>query len=233
MPTQISTIETLVRQRLDEISPRYWASDELVGIIGAGVRDLWRDIANLKQEHFLTVNTTDVTMPADSYELAGVPNDVHKVHLIEVRDLTSSSNGLVFQPLDYNHKDFALARSRGSISPEADTIFYAITAPGSPVGAPVIRVAPSVSSTVNLRFSYVPTLGTLTAGSVVPIPGEADNALVAWSVAYARAKEREDRAPDPAWIKIYATEKDNLLNSLGLRQYHEPSYADALFSEYW
>ena len=233
MSTQISAVETLVRQRLDEISPRYWSSDELVGHISAGIRDLWRDIANLKQEHYLTVDETNVYMPANSYELAGVPVDVHKVHLIEVRDLTGTSNGLVFAPLDYNHKDFALARSRGSIAPEADTIFYAITAPGSPVGAPVIRVAPKVSSAVNLRFSYVPTLGTLTAGSMVPIPGEADNALVAWTVGYARAKEREDRAPDPAWMKIYGMEKENLLNSLGLRQYHEPSYADALFSEYW
>jgi hypothetical protein len=86
---------------------------------------------------------------------------------------------------------------------------------------------------VSLRFVYVPTLATMTAASTVPIPGEADNALIAWTVAYARAKERDDRSPDPGWLTVYATEKQHLLQSLGLRQLQEPEYVKAMFEEYW
>lgn len=231
----ISTIELLARQRLAEITPRFWASSELLSIISAGTRDLWRDIVDLKQEHYLTVNNTNVTLQPNSDRLSGVPQDVHKVYLIEGRDLTtnSSNQGLVFQPKDYNHNDFQLARSRPVTEPSNDIIYYCVTSQGGPVGAPIIYVAPQVNSAVNISFAYVPTLGTLTPESLVPIPGEADNALVAWTVAFARAKEREDRAPDPSWLSIYATEKQHLLQSLGLRQYHEPLYVDAMFAEYW
>ena len=48
-----------------------------------------------------------------------------------------------------------------------------------------------------------------------------------------RAKEREDRSPDPSWLAIYANEKQMLLQSLGLRQYHEPQKVDDIFAEYW
>lgn len=235
MPVKISAIESLARLRLIETTPRFWTSDELVQIIVAGVRDLWRDIVDLKQEHYLTRNTTDVFFAADSDTLSGIPNDVHKVYMIEGLDLTTTSSnvGLQFKPLDYNHNNFQLARSRGAIDPSNDTIYYSITSQGAPVGAPIIYAAPKVTSRVNINFIYVPTLPVLTADSFVPIPGEADNALVAWTVAFARAKEREDRSPDANWLSVYATEKQHLLQSLGLRQYQEPLYADATFQEYW
>lgn len=235
MSVKISDIEALARLRLVEITPRFWTSDELVQIIIAGIRDLWRDVVDLKQEHFLKVNTFDVYMDAEATQLRGVPADVHKVYLIEPRDLTTNgtNHGLIFKPLDYNHKDFQLARSREAIDAANDTIFYSITGQGAPINAPTIYVAPKVSSIVPIAFSYVPTLGQLLASSVIPIPGEADNALVAWAVAFARAKESDDRAPDANWLAIYGTEKQHLMQSLGLRQYQEPSYVDAEFEEYW
>jgi hypothetical protein len=235
MPTLVSTIETQARLRLIEPTARFWSSAELVEIISAGVKDLWRDIVDLKQEHFLTINGTDVYQGANAATLSGVPTDVHKVYIIEARDLTTngSNAGLQFKPLDYNADSFQMARSRAAIDPVNDTIYYAITAQGAPVNAPVIYVAPKVTSQVNLSFCYVPTLGKLEAGSVIPIPGECDNAMIAWTVAFARAKEREDRAPDPSWLSIFATEKQHLLQSLGLRQLQEPSYADAMFAQYW
>lgn len=234
MPTLISTIETLSRQRLIETTPRFWTSAELVDITIAGIKDLWRDICDLKGEHFLTV-TENVRMPANSSQLASVPNDVHKVYLIEPADTgTNSSNkGLIFEPKDYNDHAFRQARSRSAIEPQNDVIYYAITSQGAPVGSPIIRVAPQVTSEVDLHFVYIPTLGNLESSSYVPIPGECDNALIAWTVAFARGKEREDRSPDPNWLAIYATEKEHLLQSLGLRQVQEPTYVDALFQEYW
>lgn len=235
MPTQISTIVSKARKRLIEPTASFWTDDELRDICIDGVKDLWRDIVDLKQEHYLVFNTTDVYFPAQSDRLAGVPADVHKVYMLEPVDTTSNSTnvGLTFQPLDYNHKDFIRSRTVDAIEPTNSSIYYAISGQGAPVNSPVIKCAPKVNSDVRINFVYVPTLGPLSENSAVPIPGEADNALVAWTVAYARAKEREDRAPDSGWLGIYATEKQHLLQSLGLREYQEPSVAIALFEEYW
>lgn len=234
MATQISTIEMLARVHLLETAAGFWTSAELTAHIAAGIRDLWRDTVDLKQEHYLTIDQT-VTLDASTATLSGVPNDVHKVYLIEPLDTSESSanQGLTFEPRDYNDKRFIGARSLSAISPSSGVIYYAITGQGAPSGPTVIRIAPQVTSQVAISFVYVPTLGQLTTNSIVPIPGEADNALVAWTVAFARAKEREDRSPDPNWIAIYNTEKQHLLTSLGLRQYQESQFVNALFEEYW
>jgi hypothetical protein len=235
LATTISAIEVLARQRLIEPTPIFWTSDEIVQIIIAGIRDLWRDIVDLKQEHYLTIDTTHVTYVSAATQLTGVPADVHKVYLIEaLYNGTNQANvGLIFTPQDFNNQNFQMARSRGSIDPTNETIYYAVTDQGAPVSAPIILCAPAVTSPVSVRFCYVPTLGTLTSASTVPIPGEADNALVAWTVAFARGKEREDRSPDSAWLSIYATEKLHLMESLGLRQYQEPQYVPAIYGDYW
>jgi len=236
VPTLISSIESQVRANpLIETAASFWTSAELTNLIVSGIKDLWRDVVDLKQEHFLTIDNTNVSFEANTASLTGVPTDVHKVYLIEPRDLTTNStnHGLIFQPRDYNHKSFQLARSRDAVDPTNDTLYFAITAQGSPVGAPVIYCAPKVTSRVLLSFCYCPTLIAMTNASPVPIPGEADNALIAWTAAFARAKEREDRSPDPNWLAVYATEKQHLLESLGLREYQEPKFGDALFEEYW
>lgn len=235
MATLISEAVVIARQHLVEPTPNYWSNTELVNLGIAGCKDLWRDVADLKQEHFLKKDTQNVTFPPNSGVLAGVPLDVHKIYMIEPRDLSEngSNHGLLFKPLPYNDNLFQLARSRSAIEASNDTIFYALSGQGSPVNATIVDVAPKVTSAVPLNFVYVPTLQPMTIDSIIPIPGEADNAVVAWIVAYARAKEREDRSPDPMWLGIYATEKAHLLQSLGLRQYQEPSYANAMFAEYW
>jgi hypothetical protein len=236
MPTSLSAIETLVRATpLIEPVAKYWTSTELQALINQGIKDLWRSIVDLKQEHYLTIDDTNVILPANSSVLVGVPNDVHKVYMVEPRDLTQngSNRGLMFQPRDYNSDVFQMARSTGAIDPVNGVIYYAVHKQGAPVNAPEIRVAPQVTSTVPISFCYVPSLVTLPPEGIVPIPGEADNALVAWTVAYARAKERDDRSPDPAWLAIYANEKQNILQSLGLRDYQENTFAEAVFENYW
>lgn len=235
MASLISAIETKVRLRLDEPTARFWSSDEIVAIIAAGIYDLWRPMVDLKQEYFLTVDATNVSLTADTSTLTGIPSDVYKIYALEVRDgsSTSSNKNLFFEPLEYNHSYFENARTLAAVEPTNNTIFYTVIGAGGPVAAPTIRVAPQVSSAVDLTLTYVPTIGTLTSASTVPLPGEVDNALIAWAVAYARAKERDDKDPDPNWLSIYATEKQNLLQSLGLRNLHKPLFVDGLFQENW
>lgn len=240
MATLISSIETQARRHLVETTASFWSSAELVDIIGKGILDLWRDIVDLKAEHYLTIDETNVSLSADTSTLSGVPSDVHKVYLIEPTSTTSGSTyeGLIFKPLDYNHALFQSARSSANVAPKNNVIYYAIRGQGAPVAAPTINVAPKVTSAItatNIRFAYVPVLATadLEAGDNVPIPGEADNALIAWTVSFARAKERDDHSPDPNWLAIYATDKAHLLQSLGLRQYQEPLITDAMWESYW
>jgi hypothetical protein len=77
------------------------------------VKDLWRDIVDLKQEHFLTVDNTNVSLAANTSTLTGLPSDVHKVYMIEPRDISQDSNfvGLSFVPLDYNDPKFQIGTS--------------------------------------------------------------------------------------------------------------------------
>ena len=235
MSTTIANIIPVVRNHLVEPTPVFWSDAELTDIAIRGIHDLWRDIADLKQEHYLTIDRTHVNFPPNSSVLTGVPADIHKIFQIEPVDMTDngSFHGLLFLPLKYNDQTFQLARSRSPIDPTNDVVYYATHSQGAPVNAPVIVCAPQVTSNVPVSIAYVPTLGALVETDIIPIPGEADNAVIAWTVAFARAKEREDRSPDDAWLAIFATEKDHLLQSLGLRQYQEPIYVQATWQEYW
>lgn len=237
MATLLSAIETQVRRHLDETTAAFWTSAELVDIMNRGIKDLWRDIVDLKAEHFLTVDTTHVTLVANTETMTGVPADVHKVYLIvPVSNGEGEANeGLNFDPLDYNHRFFQSALTRPDIDPKNDVVYYAITGAGAPTGtsSTTIYVAPQVNSTLALRFVYVPVLSDVAAGGNNPIPGESDNALIAWTIAFARSKEQEERSPDANWLTIYGTEKQHLLQSLGLRQYQENTFSEAVFQEFW
>lgn len=235
MPTTIAEIEATVRERLIEQTPTYWSSEELTKIIVLGIKDLWRSIVDLKAEHYLIVNTTDVSVVANSDTLQGVPNDVHKVYMIEpiFSQVPSARQQMAFTPKEFNHPDFQAARSRPPVAEPVGEVLYAITGLGAPVGSPTIRIAPKINADIPLSFSYVPSLEVLVSGSYIPIPGEADNALVAWTVAYARAKETDSHGPDQSWLGVYAAEKQNLMQSLGLRQLQEPIVTDGIFDAMW
>jgi hypothetical protein len=220
------------------VSNAYWTDSELLDLARRGVTDLWAAILDLNQEHFLTIDDTNVSVTASTATLTGVPSDVFRVHLIEPRDVTDSSTtrNVEFYPRDINSADFRNARAEGTIDVTGDAVvFYCIVGAGSPIAAPTIQIAPKLSAAVNLRLVYVPTLAVsgYATTSTNPIPGESDNAIISWIVAFARAKEREDRSPDAAWLSIYATEKQSLLTRLTPRQTQEPEIVEGLFEGYW
>jgi len=234
--TTIAALIAIARRHLNEpaeTSSSYWTDAELAALISAGARDLWRAINDNFQHYFLTVDTTNVSMAAGTTTLTGVPADVAIIRGIEPLDL-SSRPGIVFESRDYNHVDFARARSLTSQDPSAGLkIFYCVTGAGAPVAAPVIQVAPQINAALALRFSYVPTLAPIDKNGNNPIPGESDNALVAWCVAYAGSKGSEEQEPDAGWLKIYGTEKTNILVSLTPRQTDDDDVAEAFFEDLW
>lgn len=235
MATALSSIESQAREHLKETTASFWSSAELIAIINKGIKDLWGAIIDLHQEHYITVDASNVSLAASTASLTGVPTDVFRVLLIEPRDTTTTpGRSIVFTPRDYNSPEFINARSRTAVDPSGGLeIFYAITQAGAPVGAPTILIAPQISSALNLRLVYVPVIATKVAGDDNPIPGESDQALINWCVAWARAKEREDRSPDPAWLAAYSTEKGAMLTRLTPRQTQEPDVVGDLWGAWF
>lgn len=231
MATTIDTIVTRARVHLIEPVASFWSDAELVSHAILGCQDLWRSIIDNYQDYFLTIDEVNVTQDAGVSTLTGVPQDVFRIKGIEPRSLSDTQ--LLYVPLDYSHPDFQRARSTSAAEPTSMTFFYDLIGTAAPVGAPSIYVAPLASRQVPLRLIYIPTLPALTGASNNPIAGETDNAIMAWVIAYARAKEREDRAPDAEWISIYATEKQHILQAITPRQDDENDYVEALFEPYW
>ena len=236
MPTTLAQIEGMAREILLEPVPNLWSSSHMQNIARNGCKDLWRSIVDLKQEHYLNINATDVFLPASTNRLSGLPSDIYKVYLIEPRDLTSTGahSQIIFTPMDWNDDRFAGARAQSDIDPSSGgEIFFCVKDAGAPTGdGPNIETAPQVTAQVNLAFSYYPTLPDLNENSFVHIPGE-DNALVAWTIAFARASERDDRSPDPSWMAVYSTEKQNILQGLGVRQVQAPQMVLGVFEAWW
>lgn len=236
MATLLSSLETSSRNHLKEATASFWTSVELIDIVNRGIKDLWGGITDLYEDHYITVDETNVSLAAATATLTGVPTDVHRVTLIEPRDTTvgATSRDVLFFPRKYNDPMFINARAMSNQDPTGGLgVFYDVHGAGAPVGAPTIRVAPKLTSALNLRFVYVPTIALKVAADDNPIPGESDQALIAWIVAYARAKEREDRSPDPNWLAIYATEKQNVLTRLAPRQTQEPEVVDGVFDVFF
>lgn len=215
------------------IASPFWTEQELHDILALGCKDLWRAIVDLHQGHFTTIDATNVSLAANSSALTGVPADCFRVLMIEARNLAtnSSTGGFYFVPKPYKSAQFQAARVLTANAAQALTtaILFDILNAGSPVAAPSIVVAPQIGSALLLSLVYTHTLAALTESDINPIPGESDNALVSWCVAWAIAKQREDRSPDPKWIQLYANDKQSLLTALTPRQEQEEEVVEGMF----
>lgn len=231
--TEVTDILRQARVELKDLRARqYWSDAELLDIFKHGKVDLWGAIIDVYEEHYFIVDETNVKLVASTNKIAGVPADCFRVTLIEPRD-TSSSTGsqITFRPRDYNHPLFQAARALGSSSLTSDPVevYYHVTGVGSPVEAPSILTAPQLSSDLELRLAYIPTIPDADYNNV---PGGSDHALKAWTVAFAMAKEREDKTPHPGWLAVYQTEKQNILTRIMPRQEQESQHAEGVFEFY-
>ncbi len=218
----------------------FWSEQELLDILILGCKDLWRGIIDLHQGHFTTILDDQTCIyPAGATgtttSFTGVPADCFRILMIEPHSLGDDSASATlrwtyFKPKQFHSQSFQSARSQSVVNPsQPTTIYYDILNAGSPVAAPSIVGAPPVSSAIPIRLVYVHTLATLVETDTNPIPGESDNALIAWTVAWAFAKQREDRTPDPGWLAIYSTDKQGLLTALTPRQEQEEEIVEGMF----
>ena len=235
-PTPITNIITQARRQLVETTARFWSDTELIDILKLGAMDLWGAILDLHQDHYFTVvDDGSVKQEAGKSYITGIPDDCFRIMLIEPIDTTGaiSTANVMYAPRKYNHPDFIAARSLTQLEFQTGgVIFYDMTGPGAPIAAPKVLVAPRISTDLGLRLAYYPML---VVNDINPIPGGSDNALKAWTIAYAMAKEgpQGGRIPDAGWLAVYATEKQTILTRMTPRQEQEADVVDGLFDSLW
>lgn len=231
MATTLNTIIYRARKILLEDTPSFWSDAELLDIAIDGCKDLWKGIIDVYQDHFATINDTSMSLAANATTVSGVPTDMFRVKFIEPRDLNTYVNTFFF-PKDYGSDEFRSLRTWSAQDAIGTRFVYDLVGAGPPVGAPTLYVSPKVSAALNLTVGYIRSVSSsLTTASDNPIPGETDNALKLWIVAWARAKEREDRSPDPEYIKFYGDEKLGIIQAVTPREEDEPEVVAGLFDE--
>lgn len=235
MATLLSAIETKIRRRLlaPSATDLFWSSDDIIAVINDGIKDLHAAICQLNQAHFRTIDVTNVTQGSGNTTLSGVPTDVLVVHRIRPRVLSARPN-LRYVKRSYTHPDFEGALAAGTVSADSGgVIYYDVQDAGAPVAAPTILVAPVLNSTVDLALIYAMTIAEVTSAQNNPIPGNSDDALIAWAMAHLLPGESENKEPDSGWLKKYATEKTKVLVNLQPRDDSEPRVVDAVFEDEW
>ena len=236
MATLISTIITNTRTaRLRETSASFWSDAELLVHALSGISEAWRRVVDLHQEHYLTIDETNVTLAAAAASLSGIPSTCFRIVSIEARDLTTSSAnfGLEFFPRDWNHPDMTNARRQANIDPTGRPIFYTVVGQGPPVGTMTVRVAPKTTSAVNLTLAYIPTHGADGSDDNNPIPGESDLAIEAWISAHALAKERKLSTPDAEFMGLFESQMQKILTALTPRQEQELETVEGMFEGFY
>lgn len=230
MATTTQVIVDRARTTLREASASFWTDAELLVHALAAYSDLWGMAIDLHQEHFLTIDETNVTLSANTYTLSGVPSTCFRVVSIEIRDPSASSTaGVEFIPRDWNHSDMVNARRSPACDPGSAVIPYCVIAAGPPVGTVTVRIGQRVTSALNLTLAYIPTHGVTALVDNNPIPGESDEAVKFYIIAHARAKEREDGSPDPAFMALYEREKALIRVRLTPRTEQELEMVEGMF----
>ncbi len=232
----MATIQTIVTQtrraHLQEVVPRFWTDDELLGHARNGTKDLWRRLKDTYQDHFRTIDTTNVSIAAAGTTLTGVPADCSTV--LGIKPRTPSTRPIIFKHRDYLHPDFQAAEAGAAIDVSAPgVIYYDIDGAGAPVAAPTIRIAPSVTSALLVALVYVPTLADVALVDENPIPGESDQALEYWIAAHAIPKQRGESQPDPGFLASYEAEAAKLMTGVTPRDESEPEVVEAFFEDCW
>lgn len=232
MATTLSVILRKARQRLDRYAGGdvQWKNDELLEYANEGIKEMWRELVNLKASHFYTVDATNVSQAASGTSLTGVPSDVATVQLIRPRDLTED-NLCRYRPLAYTDPLFIAELTRGNVDPSGITIYYDIVGAGGPTAAPTIYVAPTLSSALTLTLVYTPTVSDKAETDNNPIPGESDTALVFWILSQALAKTRPNKDPEPTYLQMYEAAKDKIRMTFSVRQEQEPRIVEGFMED--
>jgi hypothetical protein len=159
-----------VRTNLDENTASFWTDTQLISYIDQAQHVVWTEVKKLKGDDYFDIerNSTDgtVTILTENYDCASfaiaasttnytLPPDVAEVKLIDC--ITSGYEHVRFVFKDRAHPDFRAARQIvETLDPSVG--FYCDL-----MGERTLVIAPKSNRALDLRLSYMPILGTLTA----------------------------------------------------------------------
>jgi hypothetical protein len=232
MPTTLQTILTDARAAINAQSDPFWSDPEILRYINRGIADVRRSINQTHQDYHFELDVTVEHQPGVD-TLVNVPADCGVIYGLEVVD--RAAHPLLYVRKDWQHASFQDARQRSGLDPlTGGIIYYTATGVGAPLAAPTIRVAPPVSAVVTLRLTYQPVPDiTLGLSDNVPLPANADEALIQWTVAYMVGRQRPDQQPDATRMGLYNVEVQKIMVAIAPRDESETRTVEPLFEEYW
>jgi len=231
MATTFTTLLGRVRTNLvsSGSSDTFYTDAMILAELNDGMWDLQKAINALYQDYYFTTTPSAVSIAANGTTISGWPTDVMVVRGLEPA-VPASYPFLEFVFKPYTSPEFMAARRLTAQDPtQLSRMLVAITGAAGPVAAGTVYVAPAPTTALSLRLTYIPTIAPKIAANDNPIPGQSDKALIAYATAYVRSRIRDDQSPDPSWLSLYATEKQNLLVALAPRQEQDDQVAEGLF----
>jgi len=186
-----------VRTNLDENTASFWTDTQLIAYINQAQEMVWSRVKSLKSDYFdVQRSSTDgsVTILTESYDCAGfaiaasttsytLPPDFDEMKLIEC--LTSGYEGTAFTFADMTAPAFRTLLA--VVDAQDPTTFLCDI-----IGERTWIVAPKVSRALDIRLTYTPILGTLTAETdTLQVPHPLWLAVVDYATARAMRKDRD------------------------------------------
>ena len=233
MPTTLQTILTDSRAAINAQTDPFWSDPEILRYINRGIADVRRSINQTHQDYHFELDATVEHQPGVD-TLVNVPVNCGVIYGLEVLDPTT--HALVYVRRPWGSTEFhAARRPTAQVDPlTGGIVYYTPTGVGAPAAAPVIRVAPVVSAVVPLRLSYQPVPDiTLGLNDIVPLPGNADEALIQWTTAFMVGRQRPDQQPDQTRMGLYNVEVQKILVASAPRDESDTETVEPLFEEYW
>ena len=186
-----------VRTNLDENTASFWTDTQLIAYINQAQEMVWSRVKSLKDDYFdVQRSSTDgsVTILGESYDTSGfaiaasttsytLPPDMDELKLIEV--LTTGYEHVRFTFADMTAPTFRAALAQ--VDAQEPTGFLCDL-----IGERTWIVAPKANRALDLKLTYTPILGTLTATTdTLQVPNPLWLAVVDYAKARAQRKDRE------------------------------------------
>lgn len=186
-----------VRTNLDENTASFWTDVQLIAYISQAQEMVWSRVKSLKSDYFdVQRRSTDgtVTILAESYDCAGfalaasttsytLPPDMDELKLIEC--VTTGYEGVRFTFADMTTPAFrALLAVTDAQEPGGFLCDL--------IGERTWIVAPKANRALDIKLTYTPILGTLSATTdTLQVPNPLWLAVVDYATARAQRKDRD------------------------------------------
>jgi hypothetical protein len=193
----LADVRTMVRDRLDEATARFWTNAQLDSFINEATRDIARRGEVLQ-------TTSDITVVGGTQEYT-MPTNVVRVHRVEHEDSSSMVTPLEYR--DFNNMDAVWSTQQKNVQ---STRPYWFTLWGYPPNLKIVLYpTPSESGDTIRVFYYQMPAAVTTDGGTVPVPQGWEDLVVMYAEYVALRKDA-----DPRWQEAKILYEERLGNML-------------------